>query len=78
MIGLEWHNRKRSENGRFAHRFNLEKNGSPADQLHIRCSTDLAKRIKAAAREQEMEIGAFCVDVLESYLQYLDREKLKV
>ncbi len=69
-MGLEWHNRIRSSNGRFAtreQREEAERQGYPTAQLHIRVSMDLALRVKAAAIAEHMELGAYCARALDAY-----------
>lgn len=68
-MGLEWHNRKRSTNGRFEPelRTKLEGMGYRTEQLHLRVPANLAKRVRQAALSQSMEINEYCIRALELF-----------
>lgn len=68
-MGLEWHNRKRSTNGRFEPklRTKLEGMGYPTAQLHLRLPEDLARRVRLAAINHCLEINEYCIKALDNY-----------
>ena len=68
-MGLEWHNRKRSTDGRFAKR---EKRlhfytGEAHTQLHIRVSSTLAEQVRNLAIARQQEIGEFCREGISTW-----------
>ena len=75
-MGLEWHNRKRSMNGRFAKREKALQfyTGVLHTQFHIRVPADLAERVRRIARENEQEIGEFGREALQMYCDFCEEE----
>ena len=67
-MGLEWHNRKRSTNGRFAKEKKVDfYTGEGTQQFHIRVPKLLADRVRLEARTRKMEISEYCCMVLEKH-----------
>ena len=76
-IGLEWHNRKRSTNGRFAKRARGLRYDADIeiDQLHIRLPRETAEHLREVAIDQQMEITELVEAAIDVYLEELDLEK---
>jgi hypothetical protein len=65
-MGLEWHNRLRSTDGRFARRQKgLANAGEKIDQLHVRLPMELANEVRRIARARKMEISEYICEALE-------------
>lgn len=60
MKRLEWHDRKRSNDGRFARR-------DYSSRINLRCTEDLLDEIRRRAMEAEMEISAYVVSCLVNW-----------
>ena len=76
-MGMEWHNRKRSTNGRFARRNEaMIKAGEPdMVQLHIRLPKSLSIKLRTMAIAERMEIAQLCADAIEVYIEDWEVEK---
>ena len=76
-MGMEWHNRKRSSNGRFARRNEaMTTAGQPRQaQIHIRLPVELAARLRAMAIAERVEITKLCADLIEFYVEEWESEK---
>ena len=76
-MGMEWHNRKRSTNGRFARRNEaMTEAGQPRQaQIHIRLPVELAVRLRAMAIAEHQEITTLCADLIEFYVEEWESEK---
>lgn len=75
-MGLEWHNRKRSTNGRFAvKQLEMAAAGAATEQLHIRVPAELAERIRSLAIEFEQEISEFCSIALMNQCEALEEDE---
>ena len=69
-MGLEWHNRFRSKDGRFARRQKgLASAGVKVDQLHIRLPMELANEVRRIARARQMEISEYIREALEMWTE---------
>lgn len=70
-MGLEWHNRKRSFDGRFAKRAEGLRNeaGIEIDQLHVRLKATTAEEIRTIARNMKMEISELVEVALEKCIE---------
>lgn len=76
-MGMEWHNRKRSSNGRFARRNEaMAKAGQPRQaQIHIRLPFELAVRLRAMAIAEQQEITTLCEDLIECYVEEWEEDQ---
>ena len=76
-MGIEWHNRKRSTNGRFAKRaLGLELDGDiEIDQFHIRLPKDLAERVRRLAIDNGQEIQEFCREAIEEWCLLIEEDE---
>ena len=76
-IGLEWHNRKRSSDGRFAKRARGLRYEADIeiDQLHIRLPRETAEHLREVAIDQQMEITELVETAIDLYLEEIDLEK---
>lgn len=70
-MGLEWHNRKRSYDGRFAKRAQglSDEAGIEIAQLHVRVQADTAAEVRKLARQMKMEISELVEIALEKCIE---------
>lgn len=70
-MGLEWHNRPRSINGRFAKRAKALKDVAEIEieQLHVRIRADLAAEVRRFALRDKMEISQWVEMAIEGLVE---------
>lgn len=76
-MGLEWHNRKRSTNGRFARRNEgmMKAGEPPMTQIHIRVTKNLAIRLRNMAIAEHEEITQICAIAIEGLVEDWEIER---
>lgn len=73
-MGLEWHTRPRSWDGRFARRQRgFAESGKPIDQLHIRVPKALGDKVRIYARKNRQEINEFVIQALINECKAIER-----
>lgn len=74
-MGLEWHNRKRSPDGRFARQERKLgfHSGIHYSQLHIRVPRELGDRIRHMALLRHVEINELCCRFLDESCSRMEK-----